>query len=482
MPMVIQSRPVFMPAAAPGYDLYRVSVYGRNPDRYCDPTKSLADNSGNGLTEGTAWNQTQAMANATAGQIVGLLPTGSSAVAVTTTNDDNTPAWRFANNGSNGSPIIAVTKYSAIELYKALGRVATESSALRTELKHTGTQPTIVSGVGSGTGCAIVGSTGSYHEFDGLFINQATAWMKEDSGNIRDEASTNFKMRNFVVKGALHTVASNCVCWRPNLSTGTHLRNFVIYDFGNDPTGSDTPQEALGSDQYGSQAFLVEHGLIENIYRVGTDTGVGLFPKGAPGGVENYGTFQYLHIKNCDNSIRLNALHTTLTTSIRYCLMEEWHSAAIIISNEGPGCANLSIDHVSFVDSADDGNYHGPIYNKEGNRTGISITNCLFDGLSAGHSMDAGELTSNHPSMTYNVFYRAGSGFSSAYNGTDYGAAQFAAWQTAVSASNNQHVTSDPLPNRGSADYLTLSGAAATASNTGGPVGAYGSPETIGII
>lgn len=483
-------------AGGASYDLYRQSVYGRLPDRYCDPTKSLSDNSGDGLSEGTAWNQTQARANMSTAMsadgvyaILGVMPSGSSGVAVATTNDDGDPAWKFANNGTSGCPIVAVMKYSAIELLIELGRVGLASSSLRTEFKHTGTQPTISGGgTGVGTGCAIIGSTGSYHEVDGLFIDQSTAWMKEDSGNIRDQGSTNFKMRNFVIKGAAHTVASNCVAWRPGGSTGTVLSNFAIYDFSNDGTGSGTPQEALASDIYGATNFLVEHFLLDNIEdgRGAPEGGVGFYIKGDQP-VPCYGTFRYGIVKNCANSARINlwVVSGSQSTRIEWCLFQDWESAALILSAEGGanpgGNSNVHIDHCSFVVSQNLGNYHGGVYIKSGAARGSNtITNCLFDVLTSGHVVDAGELASNHPAMSNNVFYRAGSGFSSSYNGADY--TSISTWQTATGGSSNQHVTSDPLSGRGSGDYITVTGAAATASSTGGPVGVSGSPETLGYI
>lgn len=453
---------------------YRQSTYG-SPSKYADLTRS---STGTGVI-GDPYNRTQALSAPVGGDVVGFFETGSSALEYNTTNDDNDPVMKFAANGTAPSPIVGVSKYNAIGLLISGGRAGLESSSNRTEPKHNGSAPGISGGSGTGTGCPLFGSTGQNHTWDGFYEDQATSYMKEDSGNIRDESSTNFKMYNFVIKGRTHTIASNPVIWRPNSSTGTVLSNFAWYDFRNDATGSNTPQEALGSDAYGAQNFLLEKFLIENITGVNASVemdGVGLFLKGAPGGVENYGTIRYGIIKDCGNSIRLNATHTSINTYLEYLLLRGWHMAAICFGNEGPGCSNIKMDRITTVTGTNTGNYHGPFYNKEGNtsnRTGNAFTNSMLDGLLAGHIDDSGELLTNHIVFSNNASYRETSAFSAAFNGTPYSAVN--TWEGATGGSNNSHQTTECFNNRGSGDF-SVTGTAATRGVGSTPVGCQNSP------
>ncbi len=174
---------------------YRQTTYGRLPDRYCDPTKPLTDNGGNGMTEGTAWNLNQCKANPTAGQIIGLLPVGSGTpVRLATSNDDNVPAFNPANSGTANARIVFVTKYAAV----AMNRATIATNPNRSEFRHDGSAPSISGGIGVGTGCAVLGAQArNYITYDGFFIDMAQAYMKEDSGVIRADESTGTHFKNF---------------------------------------------------------------------------------------------------------------------------------------------------------------------------------------------------------------------------------------------------------------------------------------------
>lgn len=455
---------------------YRTATYGA-PDYYCDPTRSLAS-SGTG-TLGDSWNMSQCETNPVAGDVVGIKAGVS--VDLPAPASDNIPAFNPTNSGSgsaNANRIIYVTQYPAI----SLSSVATNGN--RTEFRHAGVAPGISGGVGTGDGGPMLGAyQRNYITYDGFYIDMAEAYMSEDSGVIRAEQSTGITFRNFVIKGAALTVASNPIIYRPQDALDTILSNFRAYDFTNDGTGSATPQAALFSDQYGDRNFLIEHGEIYNTQR-------GIFLKGtAPGPDFNYGTIQYMVVHDVRMCYQFNDLDASNTTTLQHSLcynvaQDSLGDAGIVMSSETTAARNITIDHVTVAKvNASSINTSGCIITRNnGIGSAVSITNnvCDNDNGANGHEVQLGATLP--ATLNYNCYTKNGGTDSYVYSGTQYNT--FAEWQGAISGrdANSLEVASVGFADRAGDDYNITSGSCLTGSSTGGEIGAYSTSETLGPI
>ncbi|MCC6953383.1 MAG: hypothetical protein IT290_04640 [Deltaproteobacteria bacterium] len=450
---------------------YRQNTYGA-PNHYCDPTRAL-NNSGAG-TLVSPWNMSQCSALPVAGDVVGILPGVS--VDLPTTNSVRIPAFNPAHSGTPISRIVFVTKYPAVNL------ASVETNPNRTEFRHDGGAPGIVGGVGVGNGCPMLGSYGqNYVTFDGFFVDMAEAFLREDSGVLRVENTIGVHFRNFVVKGARLTIASNPVIYRPNNSRDTVLSNFKAYDFVNDPTGSATPQGALFSDQYGDQNVLIEHFEIRNISR-------GIFFKGTANSatVFNYGTVQYGIVSNSSACLQFNDLDFTQVTTVAYNLCYDINEvAAIFISSETSPARNLLVHHntVARINSASI-NTSGGIYSRANGFAGnvtirdnlVDINNGVF-----GHGADFGEISTLPAVMNYNGYTKNGANVTWSFNGVQSNS--LSAWRTATNRDLNSQVLSGTIfVDRTNGNFRIAAGhVAKTASSSGGELGAYAGPRLPGV-
>lgn len=467
---------------------YRQNTYGA-PTHYCDCTKSLSDNSGNGLTEGNAWNLNQAMQSAVAGNVVGFLPVGSGTpVQMAAPNSSQTAAFNPTNDGTSGSRIVFVTKYAAT----SLDRSTIGSNQNRTELRHAGTAAVATGQTETGTGGAAYGSNNrDYITFDGFYVDMAQAEIKSDSGVIQPRDCTGVHFRNFVIKGTSTNCQSNAVMYRPHNAIGTILSNFRAYDFHNDPTGSDVPQAGLFSDQYGDRDFIIEHFDIDTV-------DLGIFLKGtAPAGVNfNWGTIQYGIVRNSSSPFRFNDLDGTNRTYLKYCLAYntigdgvETAADGIVFDSISTAGRNITIDHVTVakVDATDINAEAALKAEDNGLGSGVIITNSIFD-VDSGSFVHMVKFLSQLPAtMASNFYFKNGASETYVYNGTQYNS--FSAYLTAIRASNadleqnSVEGTTSPFVDRSGDDYRISDGhQAKTMSDTGGEIGCFATSETIGVL
>jgi hypothetical protein len=462
-----------LPAVAFDPSEYRQNTYGP-PNHYCDPARALTSNGAGTLAD--PWNMSQCATQPVAGDVVGVLPGVS--VRLPTTNNDNIPAFNPSNSGTVDRRIIYVTKHAAVAL------TGVETNALRTELRHNGGAPTIVNGVGAGTGCPMYGSyQRNYITFDGFFVDMAQAYPKEDSGVIRADNSRGLHFRNFVIKGTTLTIASNPVIYRPQQATDTVLSNFKAYDFINIPTGSNTPQRALFSDQYGDQNVLMEHFEIRNTER-------GIFFKGtAPGPIFNYGTIRYGIVSDVSSCYQFNDLDPVNTTTLQYSLCYNVGQAGlgdggVVLSSETSPARNISIDHVTVAKvNASSINTAGAfITRNNGITSNVSVTNSIFDNDngSFGHEV---QLSSTLPAaLNYNAYYKNGGTESYVFNGTQYNS--MSSWLAAVNGrdANSLKLSSSAFVDRANNNFRIIAGhPTKTASSTGGELGAYAGSQIPGV-
>lgn len=464
---------------------YRQNTYGA-PTHYCDPAQ-VGTGSG---TLVSPWNLTQCLANAAPGNVVGFLP---GVGTLTTTNNDNIPAFNPTNSGTNttvgSGRIVFVTKYAAV----ALSNV--DTNANRTELRHTGVAPTIVGGVGAGDGCAIYGSNSkNYLTYDGFFSNVIYCYPKEDSGIVRAELATGVHFRNFEIKGASVTMASNAILYRTENVVDTVASNFRIYDWHNDPTGSASPQGGAWCDLYGDRNYLIEQFDVSN-----TDSG--FFAKGtSPANTNyNYGEIRYGIIRNMTNyagtswGLRFNDFDATNRTTVHHVLIYNVESNSIGLTSETTDPRNLLLHHVTVAKSgATSANAHGAVYIKEaegGTMSNVTLRDNIFDvnnGATAA-MVDAGFLNlAPIPTMDYNGYTANGASAPWSYGaGTPASSSTFTDWQSASMSNQDAHsfvMTTPVFTDRTNNDYTITGGhAALTASSTGGEIGAYEGDHVIGV-
>lgn len=445
---------------------YRANTYGP-PTHYCDPARPLSS-AGTG-TLSNPWNLDQAMRLAVAGNVVGFLP--GVGVRMPSTNNDNIPTFRPINSGTATNRIVFVTRYAAV----ALPGVATNAN--RTELRHDGSRAVATGQTESGTGSAMYGVyQTNYVTFDGFFVDMEQAQPKGDSGVIRVENGRGVHFRNFEIKGTRTNMGSNPVIYRPQNAVDTILSNFRAYDFSNDTSGSDIPQRALFSDQYGDQNFLIENFEIRNTER-------GIFLKGTAnnGSVFNYGTIRYGIVSNVFECFRFNDLDATRVTTLQYSICHDviagGTGSGFTLSSETTPARNLLIHNITVVRMQAQGLINGGFYAKNSINANVVIRDNIvdLDNGPNGHAVAFGEISSLPAVLNYNGYTKNGATVSFAFNGVQHNS--ITAWRSATGRdANSQILSSTPFVNRAGGDFRVASGhPAMTASSTGGQLGAYAS-------
>jgi len=449
---------------------YRQATYG-TPDHYCDLTLSIAAPSGSG-TLGDPWNATRCMSEPVAGDVIGVLP-GASAVLVST-DGDNYPTFRPANSGTVNAPIVYVTKYAAV----ALSDIGTNPN--RTQLRHDGTAPAANGQVETGTGSPMYGVNGqNYIIYDGFYVDVSAAWSCGDCGIIRAESATGTQFLNFVLKGATVNMVSNATMYRAHDTVDTVLRNFKAYDWINDPTGSDVPQQGYFSIQYSDRNFLIEQFEITNVER-------GIFPKGTSPQFTNYnyGTIRYGILSNMHQCYQLNDLHATNVTTIDHTICDVYTLRAFSLSSQTTAARNLLIHHNTVArGDGSDANHSGPITSAaEGIGSNVVIRDNIFDQTSGSYGalIHLNDVSTLPTTLDYNGYQRYGGTARWMFNGATY--TSIGTWRTATSLEANSTVVTDPFVNRATGDlHVSVGHAAKTASSTGGELGAYEGGHVIGV-
>lgn len=466
---------IFLSNPSFGLDLsdYRQNTYGP-PTHYCNPTRPL--NSNGAGTVADPWNMSQCATQPVAGNIVGIMPGISVRLPAT---GGRIPAFNPRNSGTSSNRIVYVTRYPAVALQNV------ETNPNRTEFRHDGVAPSIVNGVGAGNGCAMIGSYGAnYITFDGFYIDMAQAYLAEDSGVIRAENSIGIHFRNFVIKGATVTVASNPIIYRPQNARDTVLSNFRAYDFINIPTGSNTPQQALFSDQYGDQNVLIENFEIRNTQR-------GIFFKGTAGSasgtpVFNYGAIRYGIVSQVSSCVQINDNDPTNLTTVEYILCHDLtYGTGLYLSSETSPARNILMHHntVARVDSSNGNTVGGISSRSRGIASNVTIRDNIIDIDSGryGHGVDFSEIATLPTSLDFNAYYKNGTALSWAYNGTQHNS--IAAWRAATSLEANSLVlTSSPFIDRAAGNFrVRADHPVKTGSSTGGEMGAFAGTRPPGV-
>lgn len=409
--------------------------FGFTPTIYAHP--SASQGSGNGSSFANARTLASALSLADDDAVV-CVNTGT---AVGTDTDGKfVPVFQAANSGSSGHPIKIVARYPWTD------------SGNRTVL--TSNAPT------TGDGSPTIGAhQRNYIEWYGFYVDEANAHNQGDSGIAMISESTGVKvMYCRIIAEAAHFPADNHVGVYVNESTGAEISYNTITGFRSNGGGNGS-----GITLYGGTQISITHNAIG-------DGHTGIYIKGRPATFWNDGTTSYNDLYDLELGIRIYAVDPTLTMTVEHNLVRNFSSAAIF-----------------FHTSAGAANSRNAIVRRNtltGQSNALAISaitgtgNQFNDNLIALYSPYTGQVytdasgytDNNFAQLDYNGFYGSAAGNPWNWNGTNY--ATVAAWQAVITnANNNQVLGNDPLSGRGSGDY-TVTGAATTASSTGGPIGA----------
>lgn len=411
------------------------SYFGFTPTIYADPAAEQGTGSGN--SEANAMLLSEALSIAAADDVIGVLP--GTAVG-TDTNTKLVPAFLTANSGTSGHPIKVVAKYPW------------NDDANKTILETDA--PT------SGDGCPTLGShQRNYVEWYGFYIDEANAHNQGDSGVAMFSECTGVKvMYCRIIADPASLPDDNHTGAYFNETSDCALQYNTISGF-----------EGGGSSNYaGIMEYGAANATINNneIY----DCNTGHYIKGHPATLWNYGSRAYNFVHDVLVGYRMQHTSPTNFTIVEHNLVIDFQDAAIAYAT---GADPSQTRNIIVRRNTTTGQAHGLAV------AAITGDGCqMVDNLVALYApntnqnyIDGGEYTDNDfDAITYNGFWGSTNGTPWSWNSADQ--ATVGAFQAAATnAANNQVLANDPLANRGSDNY-SVTGAATTASSTGGPIGA----------
>jgi hypothetical protein len=160
------------------------------PPPSCEPTRYVTiDAAGGGDgSMGSPWTLAEAMASATAGDVVEV---GPGVYVAPATEERYAPAWNPANSGEEGRPIVFCARHAA---------VYTETD--RSELRNDETTPN--------EGSPTFGTLGREHiVWDGFYVNENVSASTADTGPVGVWGSSHVTISRCVIEGATITRADN---------------------------------------------------------------------------------------------------------------------------------------------------------------------------------------------------------------------------------------------------------------------------------
>jgi hypothetical protein len=423
--------------------------------------------SGDGSSEANAMDLPTALATATAGDIIGVLP-GVYSPASTPSTDSWLPCWQPTNAGSSGSPIRIVAKYAAVHL------TGLWSNSDRTELRNG------YSGTVDGSGLSTFGSLNKdYIEWHGLCVDAAQSGPRTEKALVTMNGCTGVKIHKCEIRGATAQWSDNWSGVRYENCDECDVIDCRIYNFY-DTGGS----HSWGILMYGGENYEIAYNEIYDTYG-------GICPKGILGG----------YPQNSPGTIHHNLIHDVDVRHILVMGVNEdsvpgyvdvyqnvmYESGRFGISAAPPGAdtpRSIRFVNNTIVDcgsaSGDGGCYLKP-YTGSG-YDGCVLQNNIFA------SNYAGILTDGNDVNPFDVIDRnLYSSSSLVFNGSN-----FATFQATGRETNG--TTGDPLfTNAGTRDYTLQAGSPALTLgrdllslngtlNATIPAGAYiTGTETIGV-
>lgn len=399
------------------------------------------------------------LASATAGTIIGGLPsvllhsTGGSPYR------SNVPGWHPANSGSSGSPIIIVGKYDPILMVDPL----TDSN--RFELQ---------AGSGSYDGTdshpCFGANTRNYIRWRNIVCDERDCITKPDNGPVYIAASTGTWIDHCAIRGTTEAAA--------NVFSGDNHSGVRIGEGGTTELGHVVTNNkiwnftlglgtnAAGIITYGGQNETVDHNEI-------WDCTTGIYIKGSGASVTtyNYGSVSYNHLYDVQAGIRTQDTDGSNDLIVEHNLVES------------PTAQGLFFTVVTASTTRRIKMRRNTVVLRVASTVGVSVKAltgtgnefndnivAVFDNLGSTY-MDGGEYTANNfTAYDYNGFYGSTATNKWSWNGANQ--TTIAELHSAVATSNNNQILgSNPFVDQAAGDY-TVTGAATTASSTGGPIGA----------
>lgn len=427
---------------------------GYTPTLYAAPT---AQGSGDGSNEANAMAFSTALSSAMAGDVIGLINDVFLNVA-SPAYRSNVPGWHPSNSGSAGNPIVIVGKYNPVAMADPL------TDANRTEL-----QAGSGSYGGSDSHPVFGANNRDYITWVNIVCNEDNCVTKSDNGPCYIADSTACTIDHCVIRGSTNAyfAADNHSAIRigegGTTDTGHIISNNVMYNF---TVGLSTNAAAVIT--YGAQNTTIENNEVYDC-----TTGFYIKGTGASNTTWNYGPITSNLIYSVSQGMRLEAVDPIHDVTASNNLIYSFTGAGIVygISAGAGNTRNIILSRNSIVATSATAN--NGLYVKALTGTGNEVGDNIIAiyGTTGQNYIDGGEYTDNNfAGITYNGFYGSTDGTPWSWNGANQ--ANVAAFESAATnAANNQVLGADPFVNQGGGDY-TVTGAALTASSTGGPIGA----------
>lgn len=421
----------------------------------------------NATTLGNAVSAATAFRWATAGHVVEFQPgtyTGAGGTGF------SGGAFQVSNAGTSGSRITFTAKYPA-----------THNATSRTKFRNTNNAPPAS---GAPVICAF-----SYVTLDGFWFDYADGGLPSTRGVVATSpigASQMYGVHFRRLRFDRTDLGGNddgdnfgCVHLWGN-------RNSVVSDCifsGGHASAGGSENEAC-IETYGAWNITIQHCTFENVKTA-------FYIKGSNADWANSGVLQYCKIKNAYDAIRLNSGPLAAQSG------EVFEVKQNLIYHDGVQDYASGVHFMGFTNNLNDFIVHhntsvglqsegAPVFRSQwgtlqtGNEFRDNIA-CVLAGDSAEpivnwqHASGFGDFDV----MNYNLYYNAGSTPDFYYGSFRNG---LAAWQSATGMDANSQVANPNFANAGAENYRLTTGAALTASSTGGPVGCYiTGTEEIGV-
>lgn len=401
-----------------------------------------------------------AMARAGAGNVVGV----DSGVYTHSTGGSPyhtfVPGWHPASSGTAGSPITFVAKYMGAKLSSPL------SDSTRSEL---------IAGSGTYGGAdshpVFGANTRDYVRWIGFVCDEYNCRTTQDNGPAYIAGGTGCWIHYCAIRGNNTDV---------NLQTDNHT-GIRVGEGGTNDSGHSLKNNLIWNFQNGfghNAAAIITYGFrnmtIENNYVYDCFGGIYIKGSGGSGANFNYGSCSYNRVRNADIGMHIQDLDGSNDMVVSHNLVYDFTSIGIALSVavDAANGRRAKVTRNSIVVNQSMGG-NGALYvgsiTGAGNEFNDNIV-AMFNSTNQLYMDGGGYTANNFTNYDYNGFYGSTAGNPWSWNGGNQ--ANIAALHAAVANSNNNQILgSDPFVSSGTGNYA-VTGAALTASSTGGPIGA----------
>lgn len=294
---------------------------GLTPDVYVS-----TGGGGSGASEGSPTTLSDALTNAVAGEIVGILP------GVYTGADENdrwTPSFRPTNSGASGNPITFVAKYPAAYLGGTLAELRVDPGAYVAAVAAHANRSELSNGVTSWTGaagmngCPVIGASGvDYIRWIGPFINGATSYSHADTAPCTWSGADGCELHQSVVLGWAVDYDDNYSGIRLDGADGFVGRNNILRNF----------HESIAENHNTAGVLTYFAGNLNWQHNDISDTHTGMFIKSSntpTNSLFNFGTIGYNRIRNVVQCLDLNCIDSVERLFVLRNLLYEFSESGV---------------------------------------------------------------------------------------------------------------------------------------------------------